>query len=117
MKPAPDFWKSLAEAWRTPLYYALLVFVVLIPIAYAVGLVAPGRKAFPFWGFVAVLHAVLCALVAVIGNAAISVTEAWLPRARVNRHASQIRNFDATLAVWPLLIAIIMLVVKLREPS
>lgn len=117
MKPEPDFWKSLAEEWRRPLYYALLVFVVLIPIAYAVGLVAPGRKSFPFWGFIAVMHALLCAVVAVICNAAITITEAWMPRSRLNHYASQIRNFDAALAIWPFIIAVIMLVLKLREPS
>jgi len=107
----------MAEEWRPPLCYALLIFVALIPIAYAVGLVAPGREAFPFWGFVAVMHALLCAVVAAICNAAISITEAWMPRSCLNRHASQIRNFDAALAVWPFIIAIIMLVLKLKEHS
>jgi hypothetical protein len=59
----------------------------------------------------------MCALVAVICNAAIAITEAWMPRSRLNRYASQIRNFDAALAIWPFIIAVVMLVLKLKEHS
>lgn len=115
MKPDRIFWKAMAEEWRKPLFYALLVYLVFIPVAYAVALVAPGRKSFPFWGYVAVMHALMCALVAVICNTTISITTAWMPRARLNHYASQIRNFDAALALWPFIIAVIMIILKSSE--
>jgi hypothetical protein len=98
-----------------PFRYALIVFVALIPVAYAVALVAPGRKSFPFWGYVAVMHALLCAVVASLCKVAVSVAEAWMPRSRLNRYAGPLRNFIAALAVWPFLIAVIMVVLTIRK--
>jgi hypothetical protein len=97
--------------WK-PLRYALLVFAALMPVAYAVALVAPGRKEFPFWGFVAVLHALLCAVIASLCKVVVSVAEAWFPRSRLNQYAGPLGNFIAALAVWPFLVAVFMVIWK-----
>jgi hypothetical protein len=102
--------KELFPGGLKPVYWALLVYVVLVPLAYLVAIEAPGRKDWPFWAYAAVTHAILCAVVAATGKVVVSVSEQRAPNSRLRPYAGHIRNFIAVLAVWPLCIAIVMVI-------
>jgi hypothetical protein len=104
-----DHKESVPKRFK-PLPWALRVYLILIPVAYLVASISPGSKNFPFYFFVAVMHALMCAVVAAICKAVAEVVDAWLPRSRLRPYTGDIRNFVALLAIWPFCIAIIMII-------
>ena len=58
-----DARKELFPGGFKPLYWALLVYVVLIPVGYSAATEAPGGKDWPLWSYAAVMHALICAVV------------------------------------------------------
>lgn len=102
-------------AWK-PVYWAAAVYVALVPIAYFLGIIAPGRKDWQLWSFTAVTHALLCALVAATSKVIVLIVEHWMPRSRLRPYTGHIRNFIGVLAVWPFCIAVFMVIWKLKHP-
>jgi hypothetical protein len=88
---------------------ALAVYVAVVPIAYWIGLVAPGRKNWPLWMYAAVTHGVLCALIGFVTKAVVGLLE--LLRFDVHMEG-EVVLFLRTLAVWPSVVVIWMLVRK-----
>jgi hypothetical protein len=98
-----------------PLYWALFAYVTLVPIAYLVATDAPGRKHWPLWSYTAVMHALLCAVVAATLKVVVTIVEEWIPKSRLAPYSGHIRNFIAVLAIWPFCIAVFMVVWKLKH--
>ncbi len=98
-----------------PLYWALFLYVVLIPLAYLLAVSAPGRKDWPLLPYAVGMHALLCAVLAASGKAVASVVEQWVPNSRLRPYTGCLRNFVAALAVWPLCFAIFMIVWKCKH--
>jgi hypothetical protein len=107
--------KELFPGGLKPLYWALLVYIALVPVAYFVAIAAPGRKDWPLWSYAAVPHALICAAVAASCKAVVSIVEQWVPNSRLRPYTGHIRNFIAVLAIWPFCIAVIMVVYKCKH--
>jgi hypothetical protein len=91
---------------------ALLAYAALVPIAWQLALVAPGRKDWPVWMFAAVLHGVLCAVIAHVTEIVFAVLE----RLRSDvRYEGEPFRFVRALAVWPVIVAIWMIIRKLTS--
>ena len=104
--------KELFPGGAKPLYWALFMYAALVPLAYLLAVKAPGQKDWPLLPYAAVMHALLCAVVAASGKAVASIVELWVPNSRLRPSTGHIRNFIAVLAVWPLCIAVFMLIWK-----
>ena len=107
--------KELFPGGWKPLYWALLGYVTLVPIAYLVAIIAPGRKDWPLWSYTTVIHALLCAALAAVCEVVVSVVEQWIPNSRLQPYTGRIKNFIAVLAVWPFFFAVFMVVWKLKH--
>jgi hypothetical protein len=107
--------KELFPGGFKPLHWALVVYAALVPVAYFVALRAPGRKDWPLWAFIVVLHGLFCALVAAVCKLVVSALEFLPPPSRFRTYTGHMENFIAVLAIWPFCIAIIMLVWKLTH--
>ena len=107
--------KELFPGGCKPLYWALSVYVSTVPLAYLVATNAPGRKDWPLWSYTAVMHALLCAVVAASCKVVVTIVEQWIPNSRLIPYTGHIRNFIAVLAVWPFCIAVFMAVWKLKH--
>src|SRR5690242_16782455 len=75
--------KELFPGGFKPLYWAIFIFVALIPVAYLIAIKAPGRKDWPLWAYAAGTHAILCAVVAASGKAVVSIVEQWIPKSQL----------------------------------
>lgn len=91
---------------------ALLVYAAMLPIAWPLALVAPGRKDWPVWMFAAVLHGLLCGLIAVLAKIVFMVLEQL--RSDFCYQGTPFR-FIRTLTVWPLIVSIWMIIRKLTS--
>ncbi len=100
--------------WK-PVYWALSVYVALVPVAYLVASIAPGRKDWSLCSYTAVTHALICALVAAVCKLVITIVEQWIPNSRLGPYTGHIKNFAAVLAIWPLCAFVVMLFWKLRH--
>lgn len=98
-----------------PLYWVLFAYAALVPIAYLMATAAPGRKDWPLWAYVAVMHALLCALVAATCKLLLSILDYWTPKSRWFPTAGQAENFIVVLAVWPFCMAILMAIWKYKH--
>src|SRR5262245_30304454 len=66
--------EAFPGGWK-PLYWALFGYVVLVPVAYLVATIAPGRKDWPLWSYTTVMHALLCAVVAAVCKVVVLIVE------------------------------------------
>jgi hypothetical protein len=107
--------KELFPGGWKPLYWALFVYVLLVPVAYLLATGAPGRKDWRLWSYTAVMHALLCALVAASFKVVVLIVEQWIPNSRLLPFTGHIRNFIAVLAIWPFCFAVFMVVWKLKH--
>ena len=110
-----DTRKELFPGGFKPFYWALLVYVALVPVAWFVAIEAPGRKDWPLLPYTAVLHALICAAVAACCKVVVSIVEQWVPNSRLRPYAGHFRNFISALALWPFCIAVIMIVWKCKH--
>jgi hypothetical protein len=83
--------KELFPGGFKPLYWALFVYVALIPLASWLAIEAPGRKDWPFLPYAAVMHALLCAAVAASGKAVATIVDQWFPNSRLRPYTGHIR--------------------------
>jgi hypothetical protein len=107
--------KELFPGGWKPLYWALFSYLALLPLAYFVATIAPGRKDWPLWSYTAVMHALLCAVVAAVCKVVVTIVEQWIPNSRLRPYTGHIRNFIAVLAVWPFCIAVFMVIWKIKH--
>jgi hypothetical protein len=107
--------KELFPGGWKPLYWALFAYVILVPLAYLMATIVPGRKDWPLWAYTTVMHALLCAVVAAGCKVMVSIVEQWIPKSRLRPHTGHIRNFIGVLAVWPFCVAVFMVVWKLKH--
>src|SRR5436305_13406279 len=74
--------KELFPGGFKPVYFALAVYVLLVPVAYLFSMEAPGRKDWPLWSYTAVMHALMSALVGIVCKVVVSIVEEWIPKSR-----------------------------------
>ena len=91
---------------------AFLVYGAMVPIAWQLALVAPGLRDWPVWMFAAVLHGILCAVIAHLAEVVLAVLE--LVRSHV-RYEGEPSRFVRTLAVWPVIVSIWMIIRSLTS--
>ena len=107
--------KEVSPSGYRPLYWGIIAYVALVPLAYLTASLAPGQKDWPLLGYTAVLHALLCGTVATCCKLVCTVVEEWIPNSRLQPYVGDIRNFIAILAIWPFCVAVFMVVWKVKQ--